>query len=344
MQIRTSIFISMNKNRLRLTLSSLVILYLTGISFGALIEAKSNLWDPDETFIMCNGDVVSEQLPKTGLSFENSGVYKYIDNVFRQSAIAHSGSSVGESIFQHVYAYTLSPTEASYQVMNTAGNSQSFLFTESQVGKQAGRLTLLKDRIDLDGSLLLLKPEGQKNLSGLLATFEIVANRVFERETLNGTKKITRRIFKGAIDLIGRKNGKIGIRTRGKIRRRDITAVSNENETVEKFKRVIRYRDIKRIQQEGDLFQIDLSELEIPYRFLARVGREIGLEIQLTSYVSTLSGDSGAEVIFLPAEAVLPEFQQIADIPEPGTLALLLAGGMIFWFHPGRMRHFRKSG
>jgi hypothetical protein len=257
-----------------------------------------------------------EPLPQSLQSTDEFGLgipYNYMEDIYLDSAIGHSGSTSGDpetgdpQIYQHLYGYSLPETDVSYAVSNEAGHGQTFLVTEDMANKRIGKKVKVYSDINLDGSLLLVKADEEGTFEGLNATFEILLVRETEKETSKGIKIKTKKVLKGKVQLIGKKNGKVRIKTRGKIKKKY-------------------FRDT--IIATDNLFQIDFNDVTIPYKTRVKVGQPYVIKTYISSNVVTNGEGTGAEVDFAPGEPILPVYEENNQVPEPATIGLLLFGGL----------------
>jgi hypothetical protein len=131
------------------------------------------------------------------------------------------------------------------------------------------------------------------------------------------TRENGRRGFYGSVELVPRKNGKIVVRTRGKIRRKDISQQMDD----------------------GKVFQVVFDNVLIPYTTVARLGQEFSLTTTVRSEATNIGDGTGSEVIFGPGTAMLPEMVEKNVVPEPATVGLLgFGGGLLGVMGRGRRR------
>ncbi|MBN1764948.1 MAG: hypothetical protein JW860_06790 [Sedimentisphaerales bacterium] len=314
----------------------MVVLLLLVLGLGQPVHAalSKNIWNADENYILLNNNRldISPSLTSVNPGTDNVIEYLYIDRKNPDKSIAQSkwGESI-DDVFQHVFAYGLSNTDEAYAVNNIA-RQELIVQGEGKSGKKGGSKVVVEDEIDLDGSLLLVKSE-DKDQTGLLASFELLATREYERETRNGTKIIKSKVAKGKIELIGTSNGKIKIKTKGSIKKKHIASIENEIEGSKVYRSAkgkIKKRDIKMVQAGGDLFQVNLSDMLLPYKFCCSPKDMNNIKVEMLSHVVTNGKKGGGEVIFMPDdEPVLPYFLENNVIPEPASILFLLSGGML---------------
>jgi hypothetical protein len=278
---------------------------------------------------------------------------QFIEDQYLNQSIAYSGSGNSDyGSYQHVYAYNTSDGSSNYSVGNTTGYTQTFTYTPENTGLHNGYPVWINDKIKLDGKLIAAKTPGPENpyfngpvthQVGMTASFDIQAIYEFEYSTGTGTATVDIPIMLGGIDLIGWYWGRTIIRPRGWINWGHITAVENEHERIEQeildiggneYALPLNPYSVYQIETGGDLFQIELSDLELPLIFFSRVGTVNNIKIQLTSEVTVSNSSSGAEVNFMPGDAsVLPAFHESNQIPEPSALILMLTGGFCCRFY-----------
>jgi len=272
---------------------------------------------------------------------------QFIEDQYLDQSIAYSCSGNSDyGSYQHVYAYNTASGSSNYAVDNTTGHTQTFLHSMEYTGLPDGYPVLINDKIKLDGKLIAAKTPAPENpyyngsiahQVGLMASFDIQAIYELEYSTGTGTKTIDIPIMLGGIDLIGWYWGRTIIRPRGWINWGHITAVENEHERIEQeileiggheYVMPLNPYSVYKVETGGDLFQVELSDMELPLMFYSSVGTVNNVKIQITSEVTVDNNNSGAEVNFMPGDAsVLPAFHESNQIPEPSTLILMLAGG-----------------
>jgi len=343
--MRTSAIARKSNKHIALTVISLLILLfiLSGTSSAAWPSYKSiPSWN-----IVRNGDLMD--LPPAMMDMvtgtDEVVSFQFIEDQYLKQSIAYSCSGSSDwNTYQHVYAYNTSEAIYNYSVDNAAGHTQTFTYTPEQTGLRSGYPVLVNDKIKLDGKLIVAKTPGSKDnyfhrnithQTGLMASFDVQAIYELEYISRTGPKTIDIPIMLGGVDLIGWYWGRTIIRPRGWINWGHITAVENEYERVEQeildiwgreYALPLNPYDVYQIETEGDLFQVELSDLELPLMFCSSVGTLSNIKIQLTSKVTVNNKSSGAEVIFMPGEPVLPAFHEEDRIPEPATFAFLAAG------------------
>ena len=280
--------------------------------------------NPVLTNLQSNGDIME---------------YRYAQDVYQNSTIAHSGSSANAwRTYQHVYAYNTSTASTDYIAGNTAGHDQTIKFTEEQTGLKNGTFVVVRDHVSFGGSLSVAKSPDKSDQRGLLASFNMRADIELQYQTPRGAINISYPLMTGGIDLIGWVNDMVLVRPRGWIRWGNISSVSNGLETIDRPSLNVLGKEIPlsinpysmfKIQQESDFFQIDLADIELPLIFGNRIGETSTIKFQFSSWTQTNGPSSGAEVNFIPDATVLEEFQAGDRIPEPASLALLGLGALL---------------
>ncbi|TFG47937.1 MAG: PEP-CTERM sorting domain-containing protein, partial [Candidatus Brocadiia bacterium] len=284
-------------------------------------------WDSVNNHITRNGNRLAQALPSTKPGLPYTGEYNCIEDIYLNNSIAHSGSAIGDKPYQHVYAYRLSTEEAVEYATSNVAKKATPIWDNKQSGVSYGKSFRIDDQLELDGSILVVNPFVKKR-TGVLASFDVLITREFECQTRKGPQTIIKKLAEGKIELIAKKNGKVAIKTSGKIKKGLITSIQNESEIVLKGdSKKIKKADIKEICNGGDLFRVDLANLIVPYKFYTRTNDINTIEVQLTSNVNIDGFGTGAEVCFFPAEPMVPAFQEQAQVPEPATFVLLLVGG-----------------
>jgi len=272
---------------------------------------KPDVWDPLINQILLEGtDPMAQSLPSVLPDYAPGVDYSSVEDTYQNNSIYHTGNGVGEhQIVQHVFAYTIPDGTPFFTVKNLAGNERTFNVTADELGikTKRSRVTLQSDVI-LDGSLLFVK-EQEDGFDDLFATFEILLTRE------NG-----RKIFKGSVSLKPDKKGNVKIRTTGKIKKKYISNITDED----------------------GIFRIDFEDVRIPYRTRVKLGEEYSITTQVFSEASNRGLGTGAEVIFGPGSPKLPDYQE-RGIPEPATFVLLSIGATMVFFRTGRFSRQRKQ-
>jgi len=306
---------------------------------AGLVEYQPHPWSDESLRIVRDGQVLSSSSPSTIQDFAQDMNYTYSQDTFLDVAIAHTGYAVSNPsensephMYQHVYAYTLPEgVSVSYQAENTAGHQMYYQSDSSLQTMENGNAKLPKyfkmtGNLDLNGSLLLAKSDlqGENGYKGLLASFQVVVNKLTPDED-GGFK--TRKILKGTIELVGKNNGDVKIRTKGAIKKSHITSIT----------------------ETENLFQIDFVDKAIPYALKTKRGEEYILDTTITGLVNIQGSGTGAEIMFTPGSLAVPSIQQTGYLPiyddEPGddnevpepTAFLLFLSGM------GILRRLRNS-
>ena len=299
-----------------------LLLTLAGPVSASLVHFKSqqSLDDLSHKHILLNGTPVDTPAPSYQPGLTDVGNYQSVEDIYLNQAIAYSGSGSGQNqLYQHIYGYALPTLSGSqydgYAVDNEVGHDQVILIDADEVKTKTNRTVKpgkplrIKSDIILDGSLLLIKdPETGDDFEGLRALFDVLITQQTDRSTRHGVKTFTRKVLAGTAELIGKKNGKVKIKTSGKIKKKHISS----------------------LVQTDDIFQIDFNEVSVPYRSRVRVGEEFTIKTRVSSQAMTQGAGTGAEVIFGPGvfELAVPGFQENGEVPEPASMVLLAAGGL----------------
>ncbi len=268
----------------------------SGSVWATLVDFDgSRAWNAAMTHIVRNDQALSAPLPNVLPGYGDGAPYQYVQDVYYDRAIAHSGASAeNPQIYQHVYAYTVPGEATDYAVQNETGHSRTFVLSAEDLGRQRGRGATVRGNVMLDGSLLLMKDASfDDTFAGLDASFDILL-----------TRESGRRIFAGSVDLTTNKRGKVVVRTRGRIRKRHISGVTVDDGMV----------------------RIDFVNVSIPYRTRILFDREFTINTQVASEARTQGWGTGAEVVFGPGAPTLPSLREAGAIPEPATVLLLLGG------------------
>ena len=276
--------------------------------------------------------------------------YQYIADTSITGAISHSGSQTvmvpQSTVYQHIYAFSeQNVLLTDYDTTNSAGHVKDFLLNPALHRRslvEPGNLNLV------DGSLLVSnKNDGSQ--AGLLASFNVeVLAEISMPTRANPDRTVTRKLLAGSVEVVGLRNGKVVIRTRGAIKRQHIVGVSSDTDPVGATKlpgrKFIRPADIAKVIRESNgLIKIDLSDLELALRkFWAWEDKEFTITTLLTSNINTLGENSGAEVIFMPqgTDPMISGYHQSGQVPEPATIMLMVTGGILAF---GRKSWSRKK-
>ncbi len=293
-------------------------MFVAGFSVLLTVSAANAALVPiDNQFdIYRNNTLVPQSLSSTTGYLPGGLVYDWQQDSYPQyKSLAHSGSSSGNpqtdnpQLYQHVYAYSLPDTQTVYQAANLTGNTRTLMVTEEDAGIKAGKKVTIKSNVILDGSLLLVKcSDNLDGYEGLLASFDLLVTR----DTVKNGETIAKKLSKGSVKLIGLENGKVKIKTTGKIKKSLFTIN----------------------QESDDIYRIDFDEVLIPYKTKVKIGEEFDITTRITSQIQSRGYGTGAEVIFapdlpgLPAPA-LPTILESGEIPEPATPLLMLVGTLV---------------
>ena len=288
-------------------------LTLSSSSYASLVNFQSNAWDADTQHISRNGDAITEPATAT-LPVMNGIDFFYVEEIFENSALGFSGAGADNpDILQHLAAYTLPEHTTSYAVNNTTGHERTYLLTPEDFGKTNPNIKKvnIKSNLILDGELLFVKEsESTDGLEDMRASVEVTVHKQTEKQTRKGLVQNNKKVLKGGIDLTYKKNGKVKLKTSGKIRKRYIDLITENN----------------------NVYQIVFNEKEIPYKYKVKFGEEYTLITELTSSAANQGDGTGVEIIFGPWESNILEYQKSQKItpviPEPPTIILLMAGGI----------------
>ena len=234
--------------------------------------------------------------------------YNYIEDLKFDQAIGHSGNALGGGLLrQHVFGYTVAGDETIYGSRNRTEFSNTYIVTPQQAARPAGSPVIVKNEIELDGSLLLKKnPDNNENFKCLNAKLEIEVVYDFDFwGQLDRTIPIP--IFRGSANLIGLANGYAIHYTSG----------------------MIPWFSISEVEKGGDIYKISFDNVKIPYYTWTLAGREFTLRTIVKSTVNNAGYGTGAEVILGLDEPVLPDLQSpVASniVPEPITVMMLGLG------------------
>ncbi len=284
---------------LRLGLMVLLSLSILGTTSQAtLVNFESHAWEVASQHIYRDEAPITE--PATSVSSDYNGTdFFYVQEIHENKAIGFSGAAADNpNIFAHVLSYTTSDDKTNYHTTNTTGHTRTYILEPEDIGLSHSRKKkiTLKSDIILDGSLLYIKdPDLNTDFSDMDASFEVLVTRE------NGKK-----VFKGSVQLKTKKNGKVKIKTTGKIKKKYIDLYTVDENT----------------------YRIDFFDNHIPYKTKVKLGEEFSLITQVTSNALNKGYGTGAEVIFGPGAPTLPTYQE-QGIPEPATIILLACGGFL---------------
>lgn len=280
--------------------SLVCILGISAVSYAGLVNFQAKPWNPAEEHLKLNGQGVQEEAPATTPGF--SGFTAVTDMAPKPQPTSYGFSGGGANdpdtfqIYQHVASWTLPGSEHVYDSQNTTGHNREYLFTPEDLGVKR-KYVRFRSNVILDGSLLFVKDpsfDDNKALQNMVATFEVLVTRE------NGKKA-----FFGSVELIPRRNGKVAIRTRGKIRKRHITEII-ETDT---------------------MYEVVFDSVPVSYLTRVKLDEEFQLNTAVSSRAVNVGDGTGAEVIFGPGSPTLPDFQEDNKVPEPSMIAMLSLGG-----------------
>ena len=293
-------------SRLMVMVAAVAVLGVTVVPGWATVVK----FQPDgvDNTIVRDGHVVPMPLFDSKAIPGSSAPYNYIEEVYDNKAIAHSGAAVNNpQLYQHVFGYSLPNSETHYATDNVTGHTRTLLITPEEAGRPDGTFVLAKSNVVLDGLMLIAKgPQEGSTYKGLQASFDVEVTYDFDFWGLiDRTIKLP--IFRGSVKMFSLPNGIPFFYTTGNINR--ILHVSS-------------------IDKSDDMYRINFDQVKIPYRLLARVGHDYTITTKITSHIVTQGEGTGAEVLFGPGEPNLPTFIEEHEVPEPATM-LLLAGGSL---------------
>jgi len=282
-------------------------------SYAGLIDFQSNAWDADMQHIFRDGDPITE--PATATLPNINGIdFFYVENIFH-NAIGFSGAGAeNPDILQHLVTYTLPENSTSYTVNNSTGHARTYLLTPEDFGDTNPKniKVNINSNLILDGEILFVKEsESSANLKDMRASVEITVHKQTQKQTRKGIVLKNKKVARGGIELKYKRNGKVRLNTSGKIRKKDIDLIiENDN-----------------------LYQIVFTEKEIPYKYKAKFGEKYSLITELASYAANQGDGTGVEIIFGPWESNILKYQNTKKItpviPEPPTIILLMAGSIL---------------
>ena len=291
-----------------------IALTLWSSSYASLVNFQSNAWDADTQHILRNGDPITEPATAT-LPNMNGMDFFYVEDIFQNTAMGFSGAGAeNPEILQHLATYTLPENSTSYAVNNSTGHVRMYLLTPEDFGdtNRKIRKVNLKSNLILDGEILFVKEsESTENFKDMRASVEITVHKQTQKQTRKGIVLKNKKVAKGGIGLKYKRNGKVKLNTSGKIRKKDIDLIiENDN-----------------------LYRIVFTEKEIPYKYKAKFGEEYSLITELASYAANQGDGTGVEIIFGPWESNILKYQNTKKItpviPEPPTIILLMAGSIL---------------
>jgi hypothetical protein len=296
------------------------------------VSYQADGWDPTNT-ITRNLYTLPTSQPSVLPDYADGIDFQYIlDNQFENSR-ALTSSAVGNPngnphIYQHIYGYSDPTSTAAYVTRNKAGYQNTLVVTSDEVFAllardiKPGTNIRIADSVDLHGNLLLAKPSDDvQGFKNLLASFEILINK--ETTGANGETKISK-VFKGTVKLIGKKNGKVAIKTSGNIKKKYITGITITDKLIQ----------VDFLGQKPG----DNGITSIPYKYKVKMGEDYTLVTHVTSLINTTGLGTGAEVNFGPDVLSVPGFQDNGVIPEPLPILLLLSGAARLFYRRRGMR------
>lgn len=284
------------------------LLVFSQVGLGAVVSFSPKELDAK---IFRNGSSIATPLFSDSITGV-SAPYNYIQEIFQDTSIAHSGAAAGNpGIYQHVFAYSLPNSIATYdKVNNITGHTRKLVITPEESSLAAGKRVWAKSDIVLDGFMLLAKGETEDaSYKGMNAKFEVNVTLDKEKISQGITKLVQTPVFKGTVTILGKKNGKIKFSTTGNLN---------------KIRKLIEIVD----DPDSDFYRLNFDQIKIPYKVLTKVGQEYSLTTTVTSLVTTTGKGSGAEVKFGPGGPVLPDFIENGQVPEPATITFLLVNSL----------------
>jgi hypothetical protein len=292
----------------------IIVLTWGSAGYASLIEFQSNAWDADTQHIFRDGDPIIE--PATATLPDMNGIdFFYVEDIFQNNALGFSGAGAeNPDILQHLVAYTLPGTSTAYAVKNSTGHVRTYLLTPEDFGDTNPNIKKVKieSNLILDGEILFVKEsESTNGLEDMRASVEITVNKQTQKQNKKGIVLKNKKVLKGGIELKYKRNGKAKLNTSGKIRKKDVDLIT----------------------ENDNLYQIVFNEKEIPYKYKAKFGEEYSLVTELTSYAANQADGTGVEIIFGPWESNILKYQNNKKItpviPEPPTIILLMTGSIL---------------
>lgn len=276
--------------------SLVCVLGFTAISHAGLINFQAKPWNPGEQHLWLNGQGVLEQAAATSPGF--AGFTSVTDMATQPQPTSYGFSGGGADdpdtfqIYQHVASWTLFGSEHVYDARNTTGHNREYFFTPEDIGVNR-KYVKFRSNVILDGSLLFVKDAAFNDtqaFQNMVAAFEVLV-----------TREDGKKAFWGSVELVPRSNGKVAVRTRGKIRKSHISEII----------------------ETDSLYQIVFDNVAVSYLTRVKLSEEFQLDTAVSSRAVNIGNGTGAEVIFGPGSPTLPNF----EIPEPSMIALLSLGG-----------------
>lgn len=318
------------RGRTKYTAIVIVMLLVAGSVQAAVVNFNPVPWSPTNNYIVRNGTEQNQPLPSTQ---PGNPSYTYIEDLYLNNSVAHSGSSSTESQFlQHVYAYSLADTNNDYNVRNVAGNSKTYIFGDGDSSSGRPEKIIVDDGVEFGSSFIMVSDED--DMRGMLAMLDITVTREFEKNTKKkGVVTIEKNLRRGRIFVVGNKKGAVKFKAKG-ISLKSISAIGNEYESVpvdyENGVKISKH-DLKRILIEGERFEITFDDMVLPYKFKTFAGFEETINVELTSEVVTQGAGQGAEILVNPTngQPMVPTMHNQSVVPEPATLVMLLGGGLL---------------
>ena len=310
-----------NRNKVLIALITISIL-INDTHYCSADQKKflSLTWDNNQQHIIRNGKPINE--PSASIKpggAGNSDFYFVKSSYDSNNDISYSGAGVeNPQIHAHVYSFTNPFFAIDYTSKNTTGHKRTYNFAPSEIGHPLVRKFTFRDKINLNGSLILGLNEdtgnientaanklGSQNLKGLSASFDILVTKETTKE--NGRIK-SKKLLKGSVTLSGKKNGSYKVKTKGSIKKKHIGEITLDQ----------------------GLVTVKLLDKTLLYSTRARVNQEFSINTIITSSATNLGYGTGAEAIFGPGDPTIPYYTATGDVPEP-TCILLLSTGTLFF-------------
>ena len=292
--------------------SLVCVLGFAAISQAGLINFQAKPWNPGQQHLWLNGLGVLEEAAATTPGF--AGFTSVTDMAVQPEPTSYGFSGGGADdpetfqIYQHVASWTLPGSEYVYDSQNTTGHNREYFFTPEDIGVKR-RYVKFRSNVILDGSLLFVKDtsfDDTQAFQNMVATFEVLVTRE------NGQKA-----FWGSVELIPRRNGKVAVRTRGKIRKSHISEII----------------------ETDSLYEVVFDNVAVSYLTRVKLNESFELDTAVSSRAVNVGNGTGAEVIFGPGSPTLPEFQEENKVPEPSMIAMLsLGGAFLAGINPARRK------
>ncbi len=296
------------------------------ISMSATVSFAKPMWGltPGETYIGLDKTDVTP--PEQNVPPGANKIASHTSEVDGLGvAISQSVASTDQVIVsQQNLAYTQSDYNQKYvSACKAIGES-----TSGSSGKNYRRDLVSTELNDISISMF---KNGNRKLKGLQAMFDVYSESTFTKK--NG-KEYTKRVKLGKVRVFGRNNGSFGIWTRGRIKKKHITSISNDMGVYyEKDGRNrISGKEFRNVIKYGNSFTINLNGLDLLHKTKTGVDGDYEIRTVIESYVSNVGNGTATEINIGETGDDLSVAEMIENgipVPEPATLILLSASSLL---------------